>query len=308
MDDLLHDSYAVQHIRTLIHNYLTNEIKYPVKFLQEFTNGCSAQYKSKHCMGSHVLLSNKDFGYLTKSNYFEISHAKGEQDAAGAHIKQRAAMAVFRNEVIIQSGKDLFEFLSSKFSKPVGENAELKCRKFFCVDQRETVRKERKFTDVSENRKIHCVTSNLDSSCLLTNTRSCYCQNCLQGESGNCCNVVYMDEWRTVEIELQNEPGDKVTRSKPLSDVNRTEMIAEMATTDRVAPLAAEGDPNYDYHLLKVTSDGIQDLKNIETDNYGTTEAAGSKVLRGYFFVRENLLDVTHKLEASKSAIVHIRQ
>ena len=231
MDDLLHDSYAVQHIRTLIHNYLTNKIKYLVKFLHEFTDGCSAQYKSKHCMGSHVLLSNKDFGYFTKRNYFETSHAKGEQDAAGAHIKQRAAMAVVRNEVTIQSGKDLFEFLSSKFSKPVVENAELKCRKFFYVDQGKIVRKGRKFTDVSENRKIHCVTSNLDSSCLLTNTRSCYCQNCLQGESENCCNIVYMDEWQTMEIELQNEPSDKVTRSEPLPDVNRTEMIAEMATT-----------------------------------------------------------------------------
>ena len=179
LDDLLHDSYAVQHIRTLIHNYLTNEIKYPVKFLHEFTDGCGTQYKSKPCMGSHVLLSNKDFGYFTKRNYFETSHAKGEQDAAGAHIKQRAAMAVVHNEVTMQSGKDLFEFLSSKFSKPIGENAELKCRKFFYVDQGEIVRKGRKFTDVSEDRKNHCVTSNLDSSCLLTNTRSCYCQNCL---------------------------------------------------------------------------------------------------------------------------------
>ena len=222
-------------------------------------------------MGSHVFLSNKEFGYFTKRNCFETSHAKGELDAAGADIKQRAAMTVVRNEVTIQSGKDLFEFLSSKFSKPAGENAELKCRKFFYVDQGEVVRKGRKFTDVSENRKIHCVTSNLDSSCLLTNTRSCYCQNCLQGESENCCNVVYMDEWRTVEIELQSEPSDKVTRSEPLPDVNRTEMIAEMATTDSVVALAAKGDPNYDYYVLKVTSDGIQNLENIETDNYGTT-------------------------------------
>ena len=98
-----------------------------------------------------------------------------------------------------------------------------------------------------------------------------------------------MDEWQTVEIELQNEPSDKVTRSEPLPDVNCTEMIAEIATTDSVVALAAEGDPNYYYYLLKVTSDGIQNLENIETDNYGTTMAAESKVLRGYFFVREKL-------------------
>ena len=71
--------------------------------------------------------------------------------------------------------------------------------------------------------------------------------------------------------------------------------------------LAAEGDPNYDHYLLKVTSDGIRNLENIETDNYGTTMAAGHKVLQGHFFVRENLLDMAYKLETSKSAIVHIR-
>ena len=54
-------------------------------------------------MSSHIFLSKKDFGYLTQRNYFETSHAEGEQDAAGAHIKQRAAMAVVRNEATIQS-------------------------------------------------------------------------------------------------------------------------------------------------------------------------------------------------------------
>ena len=110
-----------------------------------------------------------------------------------------------------------------------------------------------------------------------------------------------------MEIELQNEPSDKVTRSEPLPDVNCTEMIAEMARTDSVVALAAVCDPNYDCYLLKVTSDGIQNLENIETDNYGTTMPSGSKVLRGHFFVRENLLDMTYKLETSKSVIVHIR-
>ena len=60
----------------------------------------------------------------------------------------------------------------------------------------------------------------------------------------------------------------------------------------------------FQYYLLKVTSMGQKSLK---TDNYDTTVAACSKVLRAYFFVRENLLDRTYKPETSKSAIVHIR-
>ena len=132
----------------------------------------------------------------------------------------------------------------------MGESTGLKYRKFFYVDQREIVRKGRKFTDVSENRKIHCVTSTQDSSCLLANTRSCYCQNYLQGENENCCNIAYLDEWRTVEIELQNEPSDKVTRSEPRPDVNHTEMVVEMATTDNVVALAADGDPIHDQTIF----------------------------------------------------------
>ena len=87
-------------------------------------------------MGSHVLISQKDLGYFT-------SHAEGKQDAAGAHIKQRAAMAVVRNEATIQSGADLFQLLSTNFSDPVGEKLELTRRKFFYVDSEKIVRKGR---------------------------------------------------------------------------------------------------------------------------------------------------------------------
>ena len=84
-DDMAHDSYSVQHVRHIIHNYLVNTVGCTVKRLHEFTDGCSAQYKSCHCMGSHVLSSSNDFGYPTQCNYFETSHAKWEQDAVGTH-------------------------------------------------------------------------------------------------------------------------------------------------------------------------------------------------------------------------------
>ena len=62
-DDIAHDSYSVQHVRHIIHNYLVNTVGCRVKRRHEFIDGCSAQYKSRHCMGSHVLLSFNDFGY-----------------------------------------------------------------------------------------------------------------------------------------------------------------------------------------------------------------------------------------------------
>ena len=94
----------------MIHNYLVNTVRCTVKRLHEFTDGCSAQYKSRHCMGSHVLLTSNDFSYPARRNYFKTSHAKGEQDAAGAHKKQKASLAVVRREATIQSAEQLCSF------------------------------------------------------------------------------------------------------------------------------------------------------------------------------------------------------
>ena len=66
--DLKHDHHSVHHCRELIAQYL-NKIKYPVKVMHEWTDGCSTQYQSRHCMGN-VSYSLADFGYPTTRNYF----------------------------------------------------------------------------------------------------------------------------------------------------------------------------------------------------------------------------------------------
>ena len=68
---------------------------YNVKIMHEWTDGCSAQYKSRHCM-EDVAQSSSDFGYITVRNYFETSHAKGLQNGAGANLKHKADMAVIK--------------------------------------------------------------------------------------------------------------------------------------------------------------------------------------------------------------------
>jgi hypothetical protein len=68
--------------------------------MHEWTDGCSAQYKSRHCMGD-IAQSSSDFGYVTIRNYFETSHAKGPQDGAGANLKHKADMAVIKRQVYL---------------------------------------------------------------------------------------------------------------------------------------------------------------------------------------------------------------
>ena len=59
--------------------------------MHEFTDGCASQYKSRHCFGD-LSFGKVDFGYEIIRNYFETSHAKGVQYAAGGSIKNQADM------------------------------------------------------------------------------------------------------------------------------------------------------------------------------------------------------------------------
>ena len=216
-------------------------------------------------------------------------------------------MAVVRNEATIQFGIDLYEFLSKNFTKPASDKAELNSRIFFYVPPNEIVRKGRQFSDVPGNRKIHCVKLDGENSHLLTNTRSCYCPGCRYGELDKCCNKDFLDDWQTVNIEMLSLPSDKVTRSEPSPEATRVEGIAELVTEGSVVAVAAEGDPNYDHYLFQVTSQQPELLAKNEQDEYGAVVPKGCKVLTGHFFVRENLLDMTYRLEDKKTAIVHIR-
>lgn len=95
--DLKHNHHSVHEVRSLVAGHLQS-INHPVKVLHEFTDGCSAQYKSRHCMGD-VTHSDVDFGFTTIRNFFETSHAKGPQDGAGANLKHKADMAVIKRQV-----------------------------------------------------------------------------------------------------------------------------------------------------------------------------------------------------------------
>lgn len=104
--DTKHDHHSVHQVRELVAGYL-KEIKYDVEVMHEWTDGCSAQYESRHCMGD-VSFSNSDFGYKTIRNYFKTSHAKGPQDGAGANLKHKTDMEIIKRKVVIQNAKDLF--------------------------------------------------------------------------------------------------------------------------------------------------------------------------------------------------------
>ena len=80
--------------------------------------------------------------------------------------------------------------------------------------------------------------------------------------------------------------------------------VADLAAKDSVVAIAAANNPDYDYYLMKVTSDGVVELDEPTTDDYGCTFPRGFLGLEGYSFVRDNIIDMTYKLDKSKTAFV----
>lgn len=103
-DDDVQDYHSVHKAQELIIGY-------------KFTDGCAAQYKSSHCLGD-LSCCFAGYGFLVQRNFFETSHAKGEQDAAGANVKQKVSHAVLRKTTVIRNAKDMKEYLEENFITP----------------------------------------------------------------------------------------------------------------------------------------------------------------------------------------------
>ena len=134
----MQDLDSVHTCQALIAKYLL-DISCKVVRMHEFTDGCAAQYKSRHCVGD-LSCSLADFGFIIQRNYFETSHAKGEQDAAGSHVKQKVSQAVLTRSATINSAKAMHKSLTEKFTQHAASSftastnsVQLKRRVFFYV-------------------------------------------------------------------------------------------------------------------------------------------------------------------------------
>ena len=114
-DDVTQDHDSVLHIQKLISKHFQDS-KCVTKNMHEFADRCAGQYKSRHYLGD-LSCSLANLGYTVQRNFFATSHAEGEQDAAGSHVKQKATTAVLCRRVKLHSAQELCDFLTEDFSK-----------------------------------------------------------------------------------------------------------------------------------------------------------------------------------------------
>ena len=316
-DDVIQDNSSVHKVQELLNSYLTKDLGQQVTMMHEFTDGCSAQYKSRHYLGD-LSCCVADFGYKIQCNFFETSHAKGEQDAAGSHVKQKVSQAVLRRTAAIRSAKDMYSFLNENFTLPATssyfsrtKSVNLKQRLFFYVPATgessvNRNRPGRKFKEVKGIRKIHAVKCTTEQGKVFKRDRSCYCVDCLMETGNACANSEWVDDWK--ELNIERERSSAITRNAEENAQVTTDTavkIADLSEEGSVVAVAADADSSYDYYLLKVTSDGVVELLEDVTDDYGSVYTTGQEVLKGNFFLRDNLIDMTYRLEECKVAIVH---
>ncbi|XP_071122993.1 uncharacterized protein [Mytilus edulis] len=152
--DQKHDHHFTHEVQKLIRDYLIS-ISCDVSVMHEFTDGCSAQYKSRHCIGD-ISYGCSDLGYdKIVRNFFETSHARRPQDAAGGYIKKQADLSIIRGQRVIQSARNLYDFASENLCK-TSEDAKCSRRIFRYI---ETINRNRNryFKPVNKNRNIHQV-------------------------------------------------------------------------------------------------------------------------------------------------------
>lgn len=107
---------------------------------------------------------------------------------------------------------------------------------------------------------------------------------------------------RNVRCDAIKEEDKRVIYSVNVSKtVNAlTDLVEEGSTV----AIAAADDAIYDYYLFKVTSSGAIILGEDEVDDYSAAYQKGSFVFKGNFFLRDNIIDMTYKLD-NKQAIVY---
>ena len=134
-----------------------------------------------------------------------------------------------------------------------------------------------------------------------------YCMSCIDEDFDNCQNKNYLDAWNEQQMKVLVEPSTKVTRSEPEPDTECTKSLANLASVGTIVTVAAHLDPNYDYHLLQVTTDEPILLQEEQVDDYGCPMPAGSRVLKGHFFSCEYLIDMTYHLDEKKVVIINVK-
>ncbi|EDO47149.1 predicted protein [Nematostella vectensis] len=218
----------------------------------------------------------------------------------------------------INSAKDMYAYLVANFTEPAATSyaarrtaTQLTRRVFFYVPAKgegavSRNRDGRKFKEAKGIRKWHCVKTLPQQEKVLVRHRTCYCVSCIVKDEDSCTNKAWLDEWK--EVTIPRDGSVAITRQateQPALEHDTASHMADLAACGSTVAIEAEGDRMYDFYLLKVTSAGVEELEHDYTDDYHNTALRGESVLKGHFYLRDNIHDMTFTLNEKRIAVVY---
>ena len=215
-------------------------------------------------------------------NFFETSHGRGPQDAAGGYIKRMADLAVVRGQCIIQNAEQLFNFVSDNLTN-TKEQSVCSRRVFRYLPTVNRDRPNRYFQAVKQNRKNHQVVNVRDEMVEICNLTCYVCEECISGRYTKCTNKDILGPVQTVRMKSL-ETISNVTTNTISSDDSFTEEtpIYSLISSGVVFAVRTE-DESYPYYLVRASSSAIVIRKQL-TDAWGASYEPGSSVIHGYYY------------------------
>ncbi len=135
-------------------------------------------------------------------NFFETSHAKGPQDAAGGLLKYQADMAVLRGKYFIQNAADLYNFAISALTVPKSEGCKRRVFRYIPTITRTT---SRSYKPILGIRSIQQVTADGTGTSMLRQL-SCYsCDDCLEGNMNRCTRAHILGSATRCDVQKEDD-------------------------------------------------------------------------------------------------------
>lgn len=204
--DLLHDSHFVHRCFKDSVNYLEDQGKSFDKIIQ-FTDGCSAQYKSKTPF-MDLSCAEEDFNVKIERNFFGSGHGKGPADGCSGVVKSAVHRAMVAGTVI-NSAQDFFDYCKTHLTK---DESNFK-RTFHFVQGVDRTRPDRTSAKTLEGtRKLHSVRG-VSRGLLEVRSYTCTCPTCLNPGHGRCVNDAYVESWRVCDITVKKKKDQKMKKA-----------------------------------------------------------------------------------------------
>ena len=204
-DDLNHDAAFAKHA---MQKGITHLRQKGISKFFIFSDGCSAQYKSKLPFVHLTELAKNNPDMTIMRLFFGSHHGKSLCDSCGGVVKNLATNAVKAGRAYIQNATQMHLYCQTiTITENSPEYATKNIlRSFELVEKADLDRgiSSDTYDTMPGTRKIHAmIPSATVHKQLMTKFLSCFCASCLRGEDGECENATFTGQWTVSSVPMK---------------------------------------------------------------------------------------------------------